>query len=504
VPSNLEKKITLGGIPLKDSDFLQNVQKQRALLASVVVAGITTMLNNTTVSIALPSFMKIFNTNIRIVQWVVVGYMLTLGMAMPLAGYFGDRYSYRKLFITSLAGLGIFSLACAFAWNLYSLIFFRMLKGAVSGVIIPCTMTLLYQHIPKEKQPHYLGITVMSHSLGLAIGPSLAGMLLQFLNWHILFLINVPLVVLAFYLAWHSIPKDLGSKAEPLDFAGIFIVSLGTGLVLFGFTNLEVWGASSIKFLLCLCTGFLFILFFILRENNSVRPLLNFTVLKYPPFVIALLINCTMAMTLGINGILIAVYVQTILGYTPFEAGLIQVIPSIAMIIGNIVSDHFFDKVPSKTLVFTGLIIAGMGNYSMSQVGLTTGIGLIIIFLSLRFLGMGMVKMPLTDYGLGNVPSSLSGHASSMFNWGKQMATVISTNILTVILSINISNYYKLAGFTGEIIEGTYSYAVAAVQAVNDDFLYLALFLFGSALLSLLMKDTRKCLVRKQEPAVKH
>ena len=109
---------------MKDSDFLQNVQKQRALLASVVVAGITTMLNNTTVSIALPSFMKIFNTNIRIVQWVVVGYMLTLGMAMPLAGYFGDRYSYRKLFITSLAGLGIFSLACAFAWNLYSLIFF--------------------------------------------------------------------------------------------------------------------------------------------------------------------------------------------------------------------------------------------------------------------------------------------------------------------------------------------------------------------------------------------
>jgi hypothetical protein len=143
-------------------------------------------------------------------------------------------------------------------------------------------------------------------------------------------------------------------------------------------------------------------------------------------------------------------------------------------------------------MVFGGLVIASLGNFGMSKVGLSTSVLTIIIFMSIRYLGLGMVKMPLTDYGLGSVPNYLSGHASSLFNWGKQIASVITTNVLTVLLSINTSRYFTEAGFTGKIEEGTTAYAISAVQAVNDDFLYLAIFLAGSALLSLLMENTGK------------
>ncbi|MGI6225107.1 MAG: DHA2 family efflux MFS transporter permease subunit [Peptococcales bacterium] len=479
--------------------YLEDVKKQRALLAAVMVAGITTMLNNTTVTIALPSFIEIFHTNIRMVQWVVVGYMLALGMVMPLASYFGERYSYRKLFITGLGAMGLCSLACAGAQGLYSLIVFRMLQGAAAGVIVPCTMSLLYRHIPKEKQAHYLGITVMTHSLGIAVGPSIAGMLLQFLSWHFLFLVNVPLIILAVYLSWHSLPVEPGRKTKSLDFIGILMVTVGTGLVLIGFTNVEVWGATNIKFISCCVTGFLLILLFIIRETKSEEPLLNFTVLKYRPFVIALLINCTMSMTISITGILVAVYIQTIRGYSPMEAGLILLLPSVVLVIGNMVSDRLFGKISSRMLVFVGLLIATLGNYSMSLAGLNTGVVAIVFFMCLRYFGMGMVKMPLTDYGLGNVPSYLSGHASSMFNWGRQIVTVMATNILTVILSIDISRYYARAGFRGEIVEGTESYAIAAIQAVQDNFFYLAVIIFGSALLALLM-DKNPSMIQKLKP----
>ncbi|KJS85281.1 MAG: hypothetical protein JM58_08870 [Peptococcaceae bacterium BICA1-8] len=482
--------------------YLEDEKKQRALLSAVVVAGITIMLNNTTVSIALPSFITIFDTDIRMAQWIVIGYMLSLGMAMPLASYFGERYSYRKLFLTALAAMGFCSLACASAWGLYSLVFFRILKGAVSGVLIPCTMTLLYRHIPKEKQPHYLGITVMSHSLGVAIGPSIAGMLLEFASWHILFLINVPMVALALYLSWRSLPADVGQNREPMDFAGILMVAVGTGLVLIGFTNVEVWGATSSKFISCLAAGFLLSILFIIRETRSNHPILNFKVLKYRPFAIALLINCVIAMTLGINGMLVAVYVQTILGYSPMVSGLILILPSVTMVLGNMTSDHLFSKVSSRILVFFGLMIAAIGNYALSRAGLSTGVVAITVYQSVRLLGMGMVKMPLANYGLGNVPSSLSGHASSMFNWGQQLVTVISINILTIVLSINTARYYSEAGFSGEIIEGTASYAIAAVQAVNDDFFYLTLFMLGSALLSLLMDGNNNTPTFKGQRAV--
>jgi len=174
------------------------------------------------------------------------------------------------------------------------------------------------------------------------------------------------------------------------------------------------------------------------------------------------------------------------------------------MVVGNIVSDHLFGKVSSKSLIFSGLLIAGSGNFAMSFAGLSTGIVAIIIFMSLRYLGMGMVKMPLTDYGIGNVPKNLTGHASSMFNWGKQMVTVIATNILTMVLSINTARYYAEAGFQGEIIEGSPSYAISAVQAVNDVFLILSLFMAASALLSLLIKEKNKAntLESKGQPAL--
>lgn len=489
----------IGGTILVNASYLHDIKKQQALLAALVMAGITTMLNSTTVSIALPSFMTIFNTNIRMVQWIMLGYMLPLGMAMPLASYFGERYSYRKLFLMALATMGICSLACASAQGLYTLVFFRILKGAVAGVIIPSTMTLLYQHIPKEKQAHYLGIIVMTHSLGIAIGPSLAGILLEFASWQILFLFNIPLIALSFYLSWHCLPAGVGHKREPFDFSGILMVSVGTGLTLIGFTNVEIWGAISVKFISCIIIGITLIVLFIIRESQSKLPILNFAVLKYRPFTIALLINCSMAMTISITGILVAVYVQTILGYSPMQAGLMLVLPSILMIFGNMISDHLFGRISSRFLVFTGLIIATIGNYAMSQAGLSTGLITIIIFMSLRYLGMGMVKMPLTDYGLGSVPSYLSGHASSMFNWGKQMASVISTNILTVILSINIARYYAEAGFKGEIIEGTNSYSIAAIQAVSDDFLYLAVFMLFSALLSLLMSKKDQTITFKAQ-----
>ncbi|KJS22314.1 MAG: hypothetical protein VR72_06440 [Clostridiaceae bacterium BRH_c20a] len=487
---------------MENAGYLKDEKKQQALLAAVVVTGITIMLNNTTVSIALPSFITIFNTDIRMAQWIVVGYMLSLGMAMPLASYFGERYSYRKLFLTALAAMGLSSLACASAWGLYSLVFFRIVKGAVSGVLIPCTMTLLYRNIPKEKQPYYLGVTVMSHSLGVAIGPSIAGMLLEFSSWHILFLINVPMVALALYLSWRSLPVDLGQNREPMDFAGILMVAVGTGLVLIGFTNVQVWGATSPKFIFFLAVGLLLSLLFIIRETNSNQPILNFKVLKYRPFAIALLINCVIAMTLGINGILVAVYVQTILGYSPMVSGLILILPSVAMVMGNVASNYLFNKVSSKILVFSGLMIAAIGNYALSRAGLSTGVVAITIYMSIRLLGMGIVKMPLTDYGLGNVPSSLTGHASSMFNWGKQIVSVISINILTVVLSINTARYYAEAGYSGEIIQGTASYAIAAVQAVNDDFLYLTFFMVGSALLSLLMDGNSNTSTFKNQRAV--
>lgn len=461
-------------------------QKGRSLLWTLIIAGLVTTMNTTTVSIALPSYMQIFHVDLATVQWVVVGYMLPLGMMMPLSGYLGERLGYRRAFLLMMAAIGVCSLGCALAWNFQALVFWRVLKGVAAGIVTPYSMSLLYRYIGHDLQPHYLGIATMTQSFGVAVGPALSGLLLQFASWRILFLVNLPLVVLAIWGGLRTLPKESAAKTqEPIDLPGILLVTAGTGAVLVGFTYLENWGVRSPLFWGAVLGGAALVIVFVVRQLHTAHPLLNFAVLGYRPFAVALVVNCVMAMTMGINGILNMLYMQNLLGYTPFAAGLMMLIPSLAMLGGTWLSDRLFGRITHRTLVAVGLFIAAAGNFGMSHNGLETTAVMILCALCLRYIGLGLVQMPLADYGMSGIDSQLTGHASAMFNWGRQTATVVSTNILTIVLSLNITRYWYAAGQTGLPAEGTQAYAQASMRAIDSDYRYLAIALLTSAVLTL-------------------
>lgn len=478
---------------MQSSAFLQDPKKQKALLITILVSGFTTMLNTSTVNIALPSFMEVFQTDIRMVQWLIVGYMLTLGMMMPMVGYFGERYSYRKLYLTALVVMGICAVGCVLANNIYALIACRMVKGAAAGFITPCTMTLLYKYIPKQKQANFLGLSLMAGSMGTTIGPTVAGFLLSAFNWHSLFLVNVPLVIIAFYLAYGSIPQEEANKTQRLDIKGIIMVGIGTALILIGFTEVEDWGWRSPNFYMMVAGGLTLIGAFIWMEYHSRAPLLNFKVFRYKPFAMTVIINCTLNMTFTITPLLMAVYLQTIQGYSPFQAGLILLLPSLCMVLGNFSSRLLIKQLANKWIVFAGLLIAAAGNFTMSQTWVDTAAVMVILFMSLRYLGVGLLNMPLTDYGMSIIPLSLSGHASAMLSWCRQVTSVIWLSMLTALLSFRMSYHYQLNGNIGEIVEGTAAYNTAEMQAVNDVFLTLVVVLVLVAIASLKMKNEKPC-----------
>ena len=125
-------------------------------------------------------------------------------------------------------------------------------------------------------------------------------------------------------------------------------------------------------------------------------------------------------------------------------------------------------------------------------VAMMTGFMVLLVSFCLRYFGLGMANMPLTNYGLGAVPQDMSGHASSMFNWAKQLVQVVSTNILTVMLSINLMRYYLAAGNTGTPIEGTPEYNLAATQAVNGDFFFMVIAMAVCLILTFFIKSEKR------------
>ena len=215
---------------MEQPNVILDRQKGRSLLWTLIIAGLVTTMNTTTVSIALPSYMQIFQVDLATVQWVVVGYMLPLGMMMPLSGYLGERLGYRRAFLLMMTAIGVCSLGCALAWNFQTLVFWRVLKGVAAGIVTPYSMSLLYRYIGHDLQPHYLGIATMMQSFGVAVGPALSGLLLQFASWRILFLVNLPLVVLAIWGGLRTLPKESAAQThEPIDLPGIILVTAGTG-----------------------------------------------------------------------------------------------------------------------------------------------------------------------------------------------------------------------------------------------------------------------------------
>lgn len=466
-------------------------ENKRYFLITVLLMNIIAALNTSTVTISIPTYLSVFEVDINTVQWVVIGYMLPLCMMMPLSGYLCERYSYRKTFLTGVLLLGLCSLGCASSVNFFMLVICRFLKGVAGGILIPSSMSMLYRYIPKHQQAGYLGTIVLFQNMGFVLGPTLAGILLEVSSWHVLFLFNLPFVLLAFWTGRRSIPKEEGQQVNRVDFAGVLQVSLGTGMVMFAFTKGEAWGWSSISFRLCLLAGLTLVTIFVFRQFRTQYPLLNFAVLRYKPFVLTLLVQCTLAMTLGINAILSQFYFQSGRGFSPAQTGLILMGPTAVMLLGNTVANYLHKRGWVKGLISGGMLLALIGNLGLCRLMMDSNLFYVVGSYALRFFGLALIQMPLTNYGLGAVPPHLAGHASSMFNWAKQMVQVVSTNILTVLLSLNLSRYYLAAGNTGAPAEGTMAYRFAAIEAVNADYKYLAMFLLISLCCTFLIR-TRK------------
>lgn len=465
----------------------------RLFLLAILLSGIVTMLNTSTVTISLPTYMTVFHVDINTVQWVVIGYMLPLGMVMPLSEYLCERFSYRKVFLTAMGALGICSLGCALSFNFFMLVGFRFLKGICGGIIIPCSMAMIYRSAPRGKQAEFLGTSMLYQSFGTALGPTIAGLLLQVSSWHVLFLINLPFVLLVLWAAGKSVPAEgINEDVEKIDFWGCGQVSLGSGLIMLAFSMGDTWGWTSLTFWACVIIGALLVVIFVVRQFHTTHPLLNFGVLKYKAFSFAMLLQCVIALTLGINAILSQFYFQTGLGLSPATTGLLLMGPSLMMLAGNWTTTHLHKKGFMKSLITVGLLSALIGNLGLCNLSLESNLVFVMCCFGLRFFGISMAQMPLTNYGLSAVPRELSGHASSLFNWGRQLTQTVSTNILTVLLSMNMTRYYLEAGHSGTPIEGTMNYRVAAVEAVNTDYLYIAGFLVLSLVVCMLFIKPKK------------
>ncbi len=483
--------------------IITDLKRKRALLTAIITANIVTMLNASSVNLTLPVFMTIFHATLNHVQWVMLSYVLSLACAMPLVSALCERFTYRRVFMTSLVAIGIFSTMCAAATSLNMLIGFRVLNGFFSGIVVSSTMALIYRYMPVHERAQQYASLLVIQSVAFAIGPSFAGLVMQVTSWRAIFILPTLFVVIAWIRANHALPVEEPQSGVKLQIFGVTMVSVATGMLLLAFTFVERWGFTDPRFLTMIAASVLIVSLFILHSRNNANPALDFGLFKLPSFALCIFLSLMLSTVMGITASVLAVYVQAIRDYLPVHSGAVQLAPALFMALANNVVKHIYNRGNGGRIAFFGFAIAGLGNGLMLLVGMNFSLVLLSMILCLRYIGIGCIRMPISDFGMTAVPQNRVSHASALINWTNQLSQAISTNILTVVFTWRANAVFRQNGGVGEAIAGQPGFNEAALSAFHLVFGIMAVLMVIGAILALFMKkigrsERRRSAVQKE------
>lgn len=405
-----------------------------ALLVTVI-GGFMAILDSSIVNVAIPKIMTVFGMTTDQVQWVVTIYMLTLGVVVPTSAWLGDRFGYKQLYMASLAVFTVGSMLSGIAWSGSSLIGFRMLQAIGGGMIMPVMTTMVFRMVPRDRIGSAMGILGVAIIMAPAIGPTIGGYLVQYVDWRLIFYINVPIGILGVVLAARVLPNFERHPVGPFDLLGFLTSAGGLFSLLYGLSQGTSLGWTSEPILLLFYVSFVLLSFFVFWELRVEHPMLDVRVFRYRDFSISniLVVITTVALFSGI--FYVPLFLQNVAGMGALETGLI-LMPA-ALVTGALmpISGRLYDRIGVRPLALVGLVVVAAGTYLMHNLSVTTPNGTIIGWLVLRSLGMGIMMMPIQAVGLSAIPSKTVGYASALSNIIQRIAGSFGIAYLTAYMT---------------------------------------------------------------------
>ena len=444
-------------------------------LAVLIVGMFMSVLDTSIVNVAIPKMQTALSASPDDIEWVVTGYTLVLGMVVPLSGWLGLRLGLTRLYVISMVGFALGSGLCGLAWNLDSMIAFRVLQAIPGGVLPVATMTLLFQIVPPARIGTAMGMYGLGVVVAPAIGPTLGGALVEHVDWRLIFIINVPIGILGTIAAVMIFPQIKPTKWPRLDLLGFITIAYAMFALLLAFSEGEDWGWTGYRVLGLFVTAALSLGLFVIIENEVDNPLVNLAVFRSFPFCLSLVL-----LSITITGLFSGLYflpqfLQVVQGLQELDSGLVMLPAALVMVVLMPVAGRIFDLIGPRYPVMIGLAILAYGSYLMAGITVDTPRGDIEMWLAIRNVGIGLGMMPIMTAGVSSLPGALTSAGSSVNN---VMQRVSSSVAVAVFGSLNSIEGAQMSADQGAL-SGTDSYAahqigqggqaeyLAAYQAMN-------------------------------------
>ncbi|MCQ6561940.1 MDR family MFS transporter [Paenibacillus mendelii] len=474
---------------MQSKDDLKNVRFLPIMIA-IFFGSFVSTLSVSTINIAIPVLQNHFDAGLSTVQWTLTGFMLAMGTFAPITGYFGERFSYKRLYIFSLAGFTAASILCALAWDIQSLIAFRILQGAFSGIITPTTMSIIYQVIPREKQPLAISFWAVSSMLAPAIGPTFSGWLLDNASWQWLFWMNVPFGIIGVVLIIPFIPYYRLNIPKSFDLIGLVTVVISSSSLLVALSQGHSWGWTTWKTITLFIVGIVFLALFIWRELTAETPLLDLRVLQNCRYTISLIVTIIITISLYSGTFLTPVFLQNIQHVSTLDTGLILLPASLIMAITVPFIGKLYNSVGPRVLLLIGVVLMAAGTLPLSWLSVDIPHGYIVFWMIVRNLGIAFAMMPASNAGMELISRHMSGHASSISNWTRNVFGSFAIAIFTSMLSSRSVSHAADLVQSGATDKQTIS-MLSFTMSVNDVYLVATIIVLAALPISLWIRKVR-------------
>lgn len=329
------------------------------ILAAFLISGFIGLFSETALNIALNTLIDVFHTNAATVQWLTTGYLLTLGILVPVSGLLQQWFTTRQLFITSLVFSIIGTVIAAIAPNFEVLMVARIFQAMGTALLLPLMFNTILLIIPPEKRGGAMGMVGLVIMFAPAVGPTFSGLVLENLSWHWIFWLCLPFLGIGL-LVGIIYMENVSQVTKPkIDILSIVLSTIGFGGIVFGFSSAgegsEGW--SSPKVISLLVSGVIALILFCWRQLKMEQPMINLRAFRYPMFTLGAVLIFICFMIIMSSMLLLPMYLQAGLMLTAFMAGLTLLPGGIINGLLSPVMGKFFDRYGPKWLVIPGLIL---------------------------------------------------------------------------------------------------------------------------------------------------
>ncbi|HWQ43401.1 MAG TPA: DHA2 family efflux MFS transporter permease subunit [Desulfosporosinus sp.] len=421
-----------------------------AALFVVVIGTFMVMLDSSIVNIALPKMMNVFGSDLEAAKWILTGYTLAMGAVIPITGFLSDTFGIKKLFIVALSIFTLGSFLCGLAWSNTAMVVFRIIQAVGGGAIMPVGMAYIFSIFPVSERGKALGFWGIASMSAPAIGPTLGGYIIQYMDWRFIFYVNVPIGVVGIFFAGILLTKtSLKPYQGNFDFIGFFssVIAIVSLLYVLGEGNSIDWG--NIQFPLILALGCGSLLIFIVTELGHPEPLLDLRLFKNYDFTLSQIITSITMMAIMSGIYMLPLFLQNLRGYTAMQTGLILLPSALSSAFMMPISGALFDKFGAKVVTIPGLLIIAITTYQMSKFNMDTTVATITVVSTIRGIGLGFSMMPVATAGMNAIPRHLAGGATALSSTLRSIVQALAITFITSVISTkSVINY---ARFTEQI-----------------------------------------------------